>query len=156
MKTVQIIAPKGYEIDKEKSTFETIVFREKSKNYKDWKLFENFDDLCRANGTTEVDFNRKWENIELDPSTLAFERMKICTKAYNQDWKYNLYDTTRKKWAPIFKVLSSGLGFSGSVCGYASTTAAVGSRLCFMSEETSNHAGQTFTKLFEEFNNAQF
>jgi hypothetical protein len=122
----------------------------------DWKDFKTFDDLCRSTGTTEVDFNNKWTGEGFDPSTIAFERLKICTRAYNQDWKYNLYDTTQKKWAPIFDVLSSGLGFSYATydCDYSSTF--VGSRLAFKSEETATHAGENFTKLFEDFNNAQY
>ncbi len=122
----------------------------------DFREFKTFDDLCRATGITETDFNRKWEHADLDPSTLAFERLKICTQAYNQDWKYNLYDTNQKKWAPIFDVLSSGLGFSLTFCDCAYTHTAVGSRLAFKSEETATHAGKNFTKLFEDFNNAQY
>jgi hypothetical protein len=114
MKTVQIIAPKGYEVDKEKSTFETIVFKEKHKSPDDWKDFKTFDDLCRAIGTTEVDFNRKWEHADLDPITLAFERLKICTRAYNQDWPFDVYNTDQYKYYPYFSVSSSGLGFSRS------------------------------------------
>lgn len=122
----------------------------------DFNDFKTFDDLCQATGTTEADFNRKWEHAALDPSTLAFERLKICTRAYNQDWKYNLYDTDQRKWAPIFTVLSSGLGFSNAGYYYGRTRTYVGSRLAFKSEPTATHAGKTFTKLFEDFNNAQY
>jgi hypothetical protein len=37
MKDLKITAPKGYEIDKEKSTFENIVFKELNKLPKTWK-----------------------------------------------------------------------------------------------------------------------
>lgn len=121
-----------------------------------WKDFETFDDLCRATGTTEVEFNRKWDPAIFDPSTIAFERMKICTRAYNQDWKYNLYDTNQKKWVPIFNVLSSGLGFSITYYYFDDSYTHVGSRLCFKSDETATHAGKKFTKLFEDLINAQY
>ena len=122
-------------------------------NFKDFKTFE---DLCQATGTTEEEFNKKWDPAIFDPSTIAFERMKICTRAYNQDWKYNLYDTTQKKWAPIFEVLSSGLGFSYSDCDYDYTLTCVGSRLCFADESRSDHAGKTFPILFLNLNNAKY
>jgi len=122
----------------------------------DWKDFKTFDDLCRATGTTEADFNRKWEHADLDPSTLAFERLKICTRAYNQDWPFNAYDTNQRKWFPYFNVLSSGLCFSYAIYYYDLTFTSVGSRLCFESEEKAALAGMTFTKLFEDFITAKY
>jgi hypothetical protein len=117
----------------------------------DWKDFRTFDDLCRATGTTGVDFNNKWTGEGFDPSTIAFERMKILTKAYNQDWPFDIFNTNQRKWYPWFEVLSSGFGFSPSYCHYAYSITYVGSRLCFESEEKANHAGRTFIKLFQEF-----
>ena len=121
-----------------------------------WKDFKSFDDLCRETGTTEIEFNRKWEHAELDPSTLAFERLKVCTRAYNQDWPFNAYDTNQRKWYPWFNVSSSGFGFSYSYFSYVLACTIVGSRLCFESEEKATHAGKTFIKLFEEFITAKF
>jgi hypothetical protein len=117
----------------------------------DYRDFKTFDDLCRATGTTESDFYEKWDLRVFNPSTVAFERLKILTKAYNQDWIFDAYNTNQKKWYPYYNILSSGFGFShsGYICVIASTY--VGSRLCFKDEETSNHAGTTFKELFEEF-----
>ena len=39
MKELQIVAPEGYEVDKEKSTFEKIVFKEKSGKPMSWEEF---------------------------------------------------------------------------------------------------------------------
>lgn len=122
----------------------------------DWKYFKSFDDLCRATGTTESEFNKKWDPATFDPSTIALERLKICTRAYNQDWKFDLYNAAQKKWAPYFKVSSSGLGFTYSYYYYGAAITLVGSRLCFESQEKSNHAGETFVNLFEEFINAKY
>jgi len=124
-------------------TFGIFCFR--SSNFED---FKTFDDLCRCVGIKEVDFDNKWKHLELDPSTLAFERLKVLTRAYNQDWIPNVYDTGQKRWFPIFSVLSSGIVFSYSYYYYDITFTYVGSRLCFKSEETSTHAGKTFSQLF--------
>ena len=121
-----------------------------------WKDFKTFDDLCRATGTTETEFNRKWEHVELDPSTLAFERLKVCTRAYNQEWPFDAYNTDQRKWYPWFNVSSSGFGFSGTSSYYDYTITYVGSRLCCESAEKATHAGKTFIKLFEEFITAKF
>jgi len=122
----------------------------------DFKDFRTFEDLCQAAGITETEFNNRWDHTLQDPSTIAFERLKICTRAYNQDWQFNAYDTNQKKWYPWFKVLSSGFGFSGADyhCAYSLTY--VGSRLCFESQEKAEHAGRTFLKLFEDFITAKY
>jgi hypothetical protein len=122
----------------------------------DFKDFKTFDDLCRACGTTEVEFNSKWEHANLDPSSIAFDRLKICTRAYNQDWPFDAYNTEQIKYYPYFEVSSSGFGFSCTGYYYDGTDTAVGSRLCFESEEKARHAGKTFIKLFEDFITAKY
>jgi hypothetical protein len=122
----------------------------------DWKDFKTFDDLCRATGITEDEFNSKWDPTLSDPSTIAFERLKICTRAYNQDWPFDAYNTKQYKHFPYFAVSSSGFGFSGTACRCDYSYATVGSRLCFESAEKAKHAGKTFIKLFEDFITAKF
>jgi hypothetical protein len=122
----------------------------------DFHDFKTFADVCLAIGTTEEEFDSKWDPRMFDPSTVAFEKMKVMTRAYNQDWPFNTYDTNQRKWYPYFEVLSSGFGFSYTGYGYDSTDARVGSRLCFESQEKAEHAGRSFIKLFEEFITAKY
>jgi hypothetical protein len=122
----------------------------------DFKDFKSFEDLCQASRTTEVEFNRKWVPTQFDPSTIAFEKLKILTRAYNQDWPFDAYNTNQKKWYPWFEVLSSGFGFSFTVYICDGADSDVGSRLCFESEEKAIHAGKNFTRLFEEFITAKY
>ena len=122
----------------------------------DYRDFKTFNDLCRASGTTETEFDEKWDPRVFDPSTIAFERLKVCTRAYNQDWPFDTYNTKQYKYYPYFEVLSSGLGFSRSTSDYDHSATAVGSRLCFESQEKAIHAGKTFIKLFEDFITAKF
>jgi hypothetical protein len=53
MKTFKIEVPNGYEIDKEKSTFENIVFKKVKK-----QLPETFEELCFINGFWINGYNR--------------------------------------------------------------------------------------------------
>jgi hypothetical protein len=132
-------------------------FGKESLKKTDWKDFKTFDDLCRAAlDITEEQYKQRWGQSSLDPSTLAFEKIKVLTKAYNGDWMPDYYNTDQYKWFPYFRVLSSGFGFSDSDYGYAGTLTCVGSRLCFESEEKATHAGKNFTKLFEEFITAKY
>ena len=112
---------------------------------------KTFDDLCHACGTTEDEFEEKWKRIPVDSQTVSFQRMKILSDAINQGWKPDHFNTDQYKWFPYFKVSSSGFGFSGSGCSCDGADAGVGSRLCFESEEKSNHAGGQFTQLFQDF-----
>jgi hypothetical protein len=116
-----------------------------------WKDLKSFDDLCQACGTTEIEFEEKWRSIPVDSQTVSFQRMKILSDAINQGWEPDHFNTKQNKWFPWFKVSSSGFGFSYSHFYCAYSAASVGSRLCFESEEKSDHAGSQFTNLFQEF-----
>jgi hypothetical protein len=117
----------------------------------DFRNLKSFDDCCRLCGTTEEEFEKKWSEINVDFQTIAFERLKIINQAINQEWVPDHFDTNQYKWAPWFTVSSSGFGFAGSFCRCGSAGAFVVFRLCFESEEKSNHAGRHFTKYFQEF-----
>lgn len=117
----------------------------------DFKNFKTFDDLCRAAGTTESEFNKKWDPTIFDPSTIAFERLKVLTRAYNQDWPFNAYDTNQRKWYPWFEVLSSGFGFSYTYYGYDYSGTDVGSRLCTNTSEKALYIGKQFEDLYKDY-----
>lgn len=117
------------------------------------KTYENiktFNDACLACGTTEQEFDQRFQNLGLDADTLNYERIKIIAKAINQGWKADWSDTTQRKYYPYFKVLPSGDGFSLSLCVYGCTHSAVGSRLCFESDEKCNYAAKQFTNIYEQ------
>jgi hypothetical protein len=56
----------------------------------------------------------------------------------------------------IFRFCLPGSVFGTTACYCGGTGAGVGSRLCFESEEKAVHAGENFTKLFEEFITAKY
>lgn len=111
---------------------------------------KTFDDCCVACGITEKDFNKLYWDLNLQPDTIAYEKLKIIVKAINQDWKADWNNTSQYKYWPWF-VLSSGFGFSSSYyfCDYS--IAAVGSRLCFESREKSDYAGKQFESIYKDF-----
>ncbi len=117
----------------------------------DFKNLKTFDDCCRICGTTEVDFEKKWAEIPVDFQTIAFERLKIINQAINQKWIPDYFKTDQYKWAPWFVVSSSGFDFTLSDFSCDDACTYVGFRLCFESEEQSDHAGRNFTRYFQEF-----
>ena len=117
----------------------------------DFKYFKTFDDLCHAVGTTETDFNKKWDPAIFDDSTIAFERLKVCTKAYNQDWPFDIYNTEQYKYYPYFAVSSSGFGFSSANYYYDGTDSIVGSRLCTDTSEKAIWILEQFPELWKHW-----
>ena len=117
----------------------------------DFRNLKTFDDCCRACGTTEEEFEKKWADIPVDFQTLAFEKLKIINQAINQEWLPDIFNTSQHKWFPWFNVSSSGLGFNASSYFCDNADATVGFRLCFESKEKSDYAGKNFTRYFQEF-----
>ena len=112
----------------------------------DWKDIKTFEDACTA-----LDIDPDAVCCDVDTSDeVAYKMLKVIIQAINQEWTPDWSNTSQRKWYPWFN-LSSGFGFDGScyVCGNSCT--AVGSRLCFESEEKSNHAGQQFLEIYRQF-----
>lgn len=116
----------------------------------DFKDLETFADLCKANETTEEEFETKWKDLPVSQTIKTVAKFEILSEAFNQGWKPNTLDIKEEKWFPVFSVSSSGLDFSSSYYYYVSAYAAVGFPFCFESKEKSDHAGKQFIKLWEE------
>lgn len=128
-----------------KETFGEDFFKKKH-----FTEIKTFSDACEAIGTTEEEFNKRWENLGLPNDTISYEKVKIVVKAINQGWTPDWDNSNQQKWFPIFN-LSSGFGFSYSHYYYGITFTHVGSRLCFESEEKSDYAAKQFIDLYKQF-----
>lgn len=125
-------------------------------------LTENFGKECFAKRKfNEIKtFEDACEELQIDPANVffvgdtdderAYKKLKIVVRAINQGWVPNWNNTNERKWWPYFN-LSSGFGFSDSDCDYGHTFTAVGSRLCFESEEKSNYCATQFIELYKQF-----
>ena len=118
--------------------------------FKVFSDFKTFDDCCRYAGTTEVEFEAKYNELPISQTLKTIAKLEIVSNALNQGWMQDTLNTKEKKWAPYFSVSSSGLGFSYSTYNSDLANAHVGFPFCFESEEKSNHAGRQFIKLWEE------
>lgn len=117
----------------------------------DYRDLTSFDDCCRACGTTEEEFEKRYNGLPIHPQAIALERLAIINEAINHGWVADSLSTDQYKWAPYFVVWFSGLGFSGSNYDCVYSSAIVGSRLCLESKEKSNHSGTKFIKYWEDF-----
>ncbi len=126
MKTLKIIPPNGQEACFDKKTGE-ITFKELPKDIKE--RINSIEDIFKLNGTTEDDFNRKWEGF--DPYHKHHEFELLMVSAYNEGKMPNFTDGT-DKYYPIFNMGSpSGVGFSCDDYGLWRSGSHVGARQVF-------------------------
>jgi hypothetical protein len=114
MKELKIEIPNGYEIDKEKSTFEKIVFKSLENNYpKTWKecikklnnMIEKFywiTENSKFSHTGKSIVEAFTNNYNLLPSKedaekfLILQKLWTCRKAYIGDWEPDWSNFTEK------------------------------------------------------------
>lgn len=107
-KELKIVAPEGYEVDKEKSTFEKIVFKKVKKKLTYEKIAEK---LFQYENHYYIDSNGKikktlsgWYCPNAAPTEHQLQRLlainKLINVAYylNDDWKPNWDDDTQEKY----------------------------------------------------------
>lgn len=112
---------------------------------KDFRDIKTFEDACFELGISESDVYTDQDSDD----EVAYKKLKVIAKAINQGWVPDWDNTNQRKWWPWFK-LASGFGFSGSDYDFAGTITAVGSRLCFESEEKSDYAAKQFSEIYEQ------
>lgn len=111
-KEMKIQAPEGYEIDREKSTFEKIVFkkieRELPKSWEELKVVEGFyiDEDSHIHDCPMVDVLRKNKNVfpteEEAEACLALAQLCQLRDRYNDGWKPDWEDYEQFKWCIVF------------------------------------------------------
>ncbi len=129
MKTqeLKIEIPKGFEIDKEKSTFEKIIFKE---------VKTDLQELLNYHNLTEEEFN-KLSGFEKECKVVAF---------YNKGWKPNWKDSNDRKYIPYFYMDNFRLygvyrGLSFSYCS---------PHLYFKREEDAEEVVEKYFEIFKQ------
>ena len=111
MKKLKINVPEGYEIDKEKSTFENIVFKKKKGLPKSWEDLKNVSGYWVHNycGTVRFDgqishTNRNtFKTKEQAEASIALAQLSQLRDVYRQGWEPYWNDATEHKWIIHFK-----------------------------------------------------
>ena len=111
MKTFQVQIPEGYEIDKEQSTFENIVFKKKPEFPTTWeacidKLNDSKTKFCHITSGSELyesyscpkDFigYNTLPSKEIAKKFLILQKLYTCRQAYIEDWKPDWSDSSKK------------------------------------------------------------
>ena len=118
-KELKIQIPEGYEIDKENSTFEKIVFKKKDTKPRSWEEYYKQQIANKKHGyyiddadcsSVSVVWNEyaganKWRNVlpskELTEAFLAMMQLMSLRQAWIGDWEPDWKDETRVKFIII-------------------------------------------------------
>lgn len=135
MKTFKIEIPDGYEIDKNKSTFENIVFKQ---------IKNPMDEVYKYHNTTEEEFNSLYTN--LPKHIKAYAKETLIVEFYNKGWKPDWSDNNQKKFYPWFYMDNFYL-FNVGYCGEDSNCS---ERLCFKNSKDCEEAVEKYLDIFKE------
>lgn len=135
MKTLNIEVPKGFEIDKENSTFEKIVFKE---------ISSPMEKVFKFHNTTEKEFNDLYKN--LPRHVKAFEKECMVVAFYNKGWIPDFTNKNQSKWYPLFYLAEFRLNF----CDYYYLNSSVPARLLWKNEKDLKEAVEIYKDVFKE------
>jgi len=113
MKTLKIEAPEGYEIDKEQSTFENIVFKEIKKELpKRWEELESIlgyyvnenSKVKIFNNNLTAEFNQNvFVTEEQAKASIALAKLSQLREVYRNHWEPDWTNYSQDKYGIIFR-----------------------------------------------------
>lgn len=116
---------------------------------------KTYEDACKVLGVEPInEQNAKAQGFRSDE--IARRKLETIAAALNEGWKPDWNNTDQYKYYPYFYIQENANGASaGLSCAYtdasaASTSANIGSRLCFYASRLARYAGNQFTDLYEQ------
>lgn len=117
---------------------------------------KTYEDACKVLGVEPInEQNAKAQGFRSDE--IARRKLETIAAALNEGWKPDWNNTDQYKYYPYFYIQenakgkgSAGLSCANSILTAASTTAIIGSRLCFYASRLARYAGNQFTDLYEQ------
>jgi hypothetical protein len=116
---------------------------------------KTYEDACKVLGLDPENLPVVEHLPEKDrKSIVAFYKLTIITRALNEGWKPDFLDWKQLKYWNWFYVktgAATGFGCASSIYAPSTAGAAIGSRLCFKSEELAEFAGENFRDIYFEY-----
>jgi hypothetical protein len=148
MKDLKITAPKGYEIDKDNSTFENIVFKKLNELPKTWEELGRINGFCVCANSDIEWFNKAWlldgnKNIfkteEQARASLALAQLSQLRDVYRKEWKPD-WEGDNIKWCVFFRGNTINVGSLQNASEF----------LSFQDKETAELFLENFRDLIEQ------
>ena len=146
MKEVKIEIPQGYEVDKEKSTFEKIVFK-KIKGE-----INSVEDAIEELGEDDETVKQLCllQSVEgISDKIISEIEIEIVAKALNDRWVPNWKNSSEDKYFIWWNMEKNCFNYVDVCCRGASFS----SRLCFKSEKLAEKASQILEKQYKNYFN---
>lgn len=116
---------------------------------------KTYEDACKVLGVEPInEQNAKAQGFRSDE--IARRKLETIAAALNEGWKPDWNNTDQYKYYPYFYIQENAKGaYAGLSCAFThhaatSTTAVIGSRLCFYASRLARYAGNQFTDLYEQ------
>lgn len=118
----------------------------------DFRTIKTFEDACKkVRITTTLPDVSGLMDDDLRKPVIAAYKLMVIYKAINDSWRPDWSNWDQLKYYPWFGVLSSGFGFSSSICGYGYAHTGVGSRLCTDTREKALYIATQFENLYKDY-----
>jgi hypothetical protein len=105
----------------------------------------SFEDACGVLAINPFDVF----NPDDTADEIAYRKLKIITKAYNEGWEPDWNNKNEYKWYLWFYMDKPG--FRLYVADHCCASSTVGSRLCFKSEKLALDAAKKFESIYKQF-----
>lgn len=117
----------------------------------DFRSIQTFEDACKKEGIDASKLPGVSEvPEEFRKHIIAYYKLIVIFKAINNGWIPNWSISSQFKYYPWFSVLSSGFGFSHSICDCDGTATHVGSRLCTDTSEKALYIATQFNTEYKD------
>ncbi len=107
---------------------------------------KTFEDACAVYGILP----QSVFSLSDTPDEIAYKKLKIITRALNEDWVANWTDNKERKYYPYFEFVP-GVGFRFFVYDFWIPCTIVGSRLCYKNWELAKYSAEQFRELWNDF-----
>lgn len=117
---------------------------------------KSYEDACKVLGVEPInEQNAKAQGFR--PDEIARRKLETIAAALNEGWLPDWNNTDEYKYYPYFYIQenakgkgSAGLSFATTYHAAASSSATIGSRLCFYASRLAKYAGDQFADLYEQ------
>lgn len=116
---------------------------------------KTYEDACKVLGVEPInEQNAKAQGFRSDE--IARRKLETIAAALNEGWKPDWNNTDQYKYYPYFYIQENakgafaGLSYAYTLNAATSTSASIGSRLCFYASRLARYAGNQFTDLYEQ------
>lgn len=148
MKDLKITPPSGYEVDKEKSTFEHIVFKEVIKGITE--RIKTLGDAINYLGEEDEEVSLLNRMEGLPKHIIAEQEIVVITRALNEKYVLDWNNNSENKY---FLWWYLGDNFRLSCVFYYDAISICSARLCFKNKKIAEYASKQFKKTYKDFMN---